>query len=85
MAAKVPVVRLSAWPVPLSTRSGDVVLPAVSVPKPLPKIFAPVVLPTVKPRRVMPPALTVRAFVAAIAVVIVTLLGVPLVTGSGSL
>ena len=41
VAAKVPFVRLSAWPAPLSTRSGNVLLPAVRVPKALPKIFCP--------------------------------------------
>ena len=42
-------------------------------------------LPTVKPRRRMAPALTLRALVVAAVVVIVTFVGLALVTGSGSL
>src|SRR5213594_1944401 len=54
VAANVPVVRFNAWPVPFRVTSGELLLPTVSVPKPLPEIFAPVVLPTVKPRSRLP-------------------------------
>ena len=56
VASNVPLVRLSAWPVLLSSTSGVVVLPTVSVPKPLPNIFAPEVAPTSTPRTALPAA-----------------------------
>ena len=82
VAANVPVVRLSACPVPFKITSGEVLSPAVSVPKPLPKIFAPVpVFPTVNPRSKMPPALTVSALT-----LVVVMVGLaPPVEGSASL
>src|SRR5436309_303392 len=54
VAANVPVVRLSVWPVPSSVMSGVVMSPTVSVPKLVPAILAPVVLLIVKPRKVLP-------------------------------
>ena len=82
VAAKVPFVRLSAWPLPPRNTSGGALLPTVSVPKLLPKILAPVVLPTLKPRRVLPwPSVT--ALVAAAEVVSAG--RVPPVEGSASL
>ena len=50
----VPVVRLSACPLPFKVTSGEALLPTVSVPKVLPEILAPVVEPTVKPRSRLP-------------------------------
>ena len=83
VAANVPVVRLSAWPVPFKTMSGVVLSPTVSVPKLVPEILVPVpTLPIVKPRKVLPCA-RLTAFVAAIAVVIVGL--APPVAGNVSL
>src|SRR5205085_11939233 len=70
VAANVPVERLSACPVPFSVTSGVVELPTVSVPKFVPEIFAPVVLPTVKPRSVLPCA-RLTPFVEAAEVVMV--------------
>src|SRR2546421_5617242 len=50
----VPLVRLSAWPLPFKVISGVVLSPTVSVPKLAPEaIFAPVVFPIVKPRNVL--------------------------------
>src|SRR6266446_9656284 len=61
----VPVVRLRAWPVPLSVISF-----VVRVPKLVPLILLPVVLPTLKPRRVLPVGpTTLTPFVAATVVV----------------
>src|SRR5215510_2373430 len=82
VAAKVPFDKFRAWPVPLKVISGVVLLPTVSVPKAVPKIFAPVVLPMVKPRNVLFEASGI-AGVAGRLVVIVGL--APPVPGNGSL
>src|SRR5215468_7083162 len=54
VAAKVPLLRFKAWPVPLSITSGVTLLPSVNVPKLALDSFAPVVLPITSPRTVLP-------------------------------
>ena len=63
VAANAPVVRLSAWPFPLRVTSV-----AVRVPKLVPAILLPVVVPMVKPRSVLPDP-RLRALVLATVVV----------------
>src|SRR5438067_5603448 len=77
VAAKAPVVRSSALPVPLKVTSAVVLLPTVRVPKLLPKILAPVVLPTVSPRTVLP-LLRLTPLVAATEVVMIGFVSAPL-------
>ena len=54
VAVNVPLVRFNAMPEPFKVISGVVLSPAVKLTNPVPKIFAPVVLPIVKPRTVFP-------------------------------
>src|SRR5262245_41684004 len=82
VAAKVPLLRLKAWPLPFSNTSGVVLFPRVSVPKLTLDNFAPVVLPIAIPRTVLPvPKLS--PFCAGATVVIVG--AAPPVVGSVSL
>ena len=76
VAASVPVVRFSAWPVPLSVTSA-----IVSVPKLVP-LMSVKEFPPVKPRSVLPEA----TLIELLALVMLTIIAFPLlVAGNGSL
>ena len=71
VAASVPLSRLSAWPVPLRVISLIVSVPKAAAGGEIPlAILAPVVLPILKPRKILlAPGPILTALVAAIAVV----------------